>query len=250
MSRLFDRLDRLAARGAFDQIERLALEALKQAEGTDAKDLWRYVSWARFEDNNMRGALDAARRADDPLYRAKAHFHLWQFDEAREALAGFAGGGDDLAEANWYAGLIEEFTGGDPTEDFREAARLAPDLFPLKAALSDADVDAVVRGALAALPPRVARAIESTVIEVRPLPLPHPDVDPLQLGLYYGRSLMERSVLDEPMLPARIELYRANIERVAADREHAIDELRITLLHEVGHHLGFDEDGVAAMGLE
>jgi predicted Zn-dependent protease with MMP-like domain len=251
MSRLFDRLDDLVRADDCGAVEAEALSALESGpDAEDVADLWRYVSWARFETGRMQAALDAARTAGDELYEAKALFHLWRFDEARAALDGFAGAGEDAAEVAYYRALVEEFTGGDPEPHYEAAARVAPDLFPLPVRLSDADVDAVVQGALAELPPGIRKAIENTVVEVRPLPSPHPDVDPLSLGLYLGRSLLERSVLDLPALPAHIEIYRSNIERIARDRQHAIDELHVTLLHEVGHHLGFDEEGVAELGLE
>ena len=120
MNSLLDQLDLLAAREDFEQVERAALEALKDAGTLDAEDLWRYVSWARFESGNMSGALDAARQARDPLYTAKACFHQWMFEEAREALSLVAGGREDVAEANWYAGLVAEFSGEDPMDHYRE----------------------------------------------------------------------------------------------------------------------------------
>jgi predicted Zn-dependent protease with MMP-like domain len=250
MRDLFRRLDILARQDNLEEVERVAREALESAAGADAEDLWRYVSWACFESGRYRESLAAARRAHDALYQAKAHFHLWQLDDALAALEGFSGSGEDAAEATWYRGLLEEFFGGDPMPYYRRAAALAPELYGLPVRLSDREVDAVVQSALAGLPPRIRKAIENTVVEVRPLPRPHPDVDPLTLGTYFGRSLMERSVEDAPALPAHIELFRANIERIASDRDHAVEELRITLLHEVGHHLGFDEEGVARLGLE
>ncbi|MHC4958414.1 MAG: metallopeptidase family protein [Planctomycetota bacterium] len=251
MNRLFDRLDDLALADEFDAVEAEALRALESdPDAEDIADLWRYVSWARFETGRMQSALDAALTAGDALYEAKAFFHLWRFDEARSSLDDFVGGGADAAEVAFYRAMIEEFTGGDPQPHYAAAARIAPDLFPPPVRLTDAEVDAVMRDALGELPAGIRKAIENTVVAVRPLPAPHPDVDPLSLGLYVGRSLIERSVLALPELPAQIEIYRANIERIARDRQHAIEELRITLLHEVGHHLGFDEDGVADLGLE
>ena len=50
-------------------------------------------------------------------------------------------------------------------------------------------------------------------------------------------------------LPDRVVVFQRSIERIATDREHLAEELRVTVLHEIGHHFGFDEDGVDAMGL-
>lgn len=251
MSELFDRLDALAEAEDFVAVEGTALDALPRAHGPDIPDLWRYVAWARFEQGRLQSSLDAARRADDPLYQAKALFHLWRFEDAQEVLKRYEGATrEDAAEAAWYLGLIEEFEGGNPVPFYRRAAGLAPELFAVPVRLPDAKVDAVIRAALDSLPAPVRQAIENTVVELAQVPKPGVGVDPLTLGLYTGRDRMQRSVEDPPELPARIELYRRNIERIAADPEEAADELRITLLHEVGHHLGFDESGVGALGLD
>lgn len=248
MDELFERLDELAASDDLDGVEQGALAALK-AGATDP-DLWRYVAWARFGQGRLEQALDAARKGDDPLYLAKAHFHLWRIDEARRELEDCLDGGEDGAEAEWYRGLCAEFSGGDGTPHFRRAAEEAPHLFREPVQLDDAAVEAVVKRAIQALPEDIAEAVAETVVEIRPLPEPHPDVDPLSLGLYLGTARLERRLDDSGRLPPRIEIYRRNIERLAADRAEATDELRITLLHEIAHHLGYDEGGVVRLGLE
>ncbi|MFQ5845973.1 MAG: metallopeptidase family protein, partial [Planctomycetota bacterium] len=78
---------------------------------------------------------------------------------------------------------------------------------------------------------------------------PHPDVDPLTLGLYHGVGRLDRSHDDPPRLSSHIAIYRLNVERIAADRAAAVDELRTTLLHELGHHLGYDERGLRDLDL-
>jgi len=245
---LFDRLDELAANDDFDGVERAALEAL--AAGATDLDLWRYVAWARFEQGRLPQALEAARAGSDPLYQAKAHFHLWEIDEARSALRQCPAGGEDGAEAEWYRGLCAEFSEEDPAVHYRRAARDAPHLFHEPVRLDDAAVEAVMQEAIRSLPPEIARAVSETVVEIRPLPQPHPDVDPLSLGLYLGPGHLSRRYEDSGNLPARIEIYRSNIERMAADHAEAVDELRITLLHEIAHHLGYDEGGVVKLGLD
>jgi predicted Zn-dependent protease with MMP-like domain len=243
---VFDRLDELADEGELEAVEAEALKAIRREK--DPRDLWRYVAWARLELGRLEDALKAARSGEDPLLEGKALFHLWRFKEAEAALARVGGGAEDEAEAEWYRGVLEEFGGGDGAKRFRRAARLAPRLFPEPARLTDGEIDEVVRKAKADLPPVVARAVEETAIEVLPLPKPDPDVDPLTLGLYIGSGLLERTVEDSGRLPPKIELYRRNIERIARDRDEAIDELRITLLHEIGHHVGMDEDQIEDAG--
>jgi predicted Zn-dependent protease with MMP-like domain len=243
---IFDRLDALADEGEIERVEGEALEAIRSAK--DASDLWRYVAWARFELNRTEDALEAARAAGDPLLEGKALFHLWRFDEAEAALGRFRGEGEEEAEAEWYRGVLAEFRGGDALRHFRRAAKLAPDLFGEPVRLTDAQIDEVVRKARADLPPAVARAVEETAIEILPLPRPHKDVDPLSLGVYSGRDLLSRSIEDSGQMPPKIEIYRKNIERIARDRVEAIDELRITLLHEIGHHVGMDEEQIEDAG--
>ena len=75
------------------------------------------------------------------------------------------------------------------------------------------------------------------------------ETPPDLLGLFLGVSLLERSG-EHPELPPSIHLYQRNLERAAVDEEELKEQIRITLYHELGHYLGFDEDGVAELGLE
>jgi predicted Zn-dependent protease with MMP-like domain len=50
--------------------------------------------------------------------------------------------------------------------------------------------------------------------------------------------------------PSSIALFQRNLERFARDREELLEEIRITLLHEVGHFLGLDEDRLRDLGLD
>jgi hypothetical protein len=152
---LFERLDELAANDDLDGVEKAALEAL--AEGATDPDLWRYIAWVRFEQGRLPQALEAAREGDDPLYQAKAHFHLWELDEARRALEECPTGGEDGADAEWYRGLCAEFSGQDPAPHFRRAAQDAPHLFHEPVRLDDAAVEAVVQEAIRSFPPEIAR---------------------------------------------------------------------------------------------
>ena len=71
-------------------------------------------------------------------------------------------------------------------------------------------------------------------------------------GLHWGIALTRRSVENSGVLPDRISLFRAPIMRVArrqrGRREALRAQIRITLLHEIGHHFGLDEDDLAKLG--
>ncbi len=68
------------------------------------------------------------------------------------------------------------------------------------------------------------------------------------LGLYQGVSLAERSVEMSGVLPDRILLYQRPIEHWAReDGLSVFDVIYDTLLHEIGHHLGLDEDDLARL---
>jgi len=240
-----DDLYRLAELGALDELIARATAALPKADADDRLELHHYLSWAWFELGELERALEHARLADDPLDEAKALFHLWRFDDARRALADC---GDD-AEAHWYRSLVDEFTGRDPRAARDAAIRLEPAQYHRPTRLSAGAVDRIVEGILREVPPEFDRILQETVVRVLPLPAPHPDVDPLSLGLYVGHDIASRSHEDGVRLPPRIEIYQRNIERIARDEEEAAEELRTTLFHEIAHHFGFDEEGVEGLGL-
>ena len=74
--------------------------------------------------------------------------------------------------------------------------------------------------------------------------------EPDLLGLFSGPALDEETDPGNPM-PPQIFLYMANLwDFSEGDPEAFRDEVRLTYLHELGHYLGWDEDEVAARGLE
>ncbi|MDP6461500.1 MAG: metallopeptidase family protein, partial [Gemmatimonadota bacterium] len=62
--------------------------------------------------------------------------------------------------------------------------------------------------------------------------------------------LVDQSVSDTGTLPNTIHLFQNNLERFATDRETLENEIRTTVLHEIGHHLGWDEDDLKERGLD
>ena len=68
------------------------------------------------------------------------------------------------------------------------------------------------------------------------------------LGLYRGTPLTERHVSAPYRYPDRIVIYQNNIERICRTRARMVRQIRRTVLHEVGHHFGLDEDQLRELG--
>ena len=78
-------------------------------------------------------------------------------------------------------------------------------------------------------------------------------------GLHTGVALTERSIEDAGVLPDQIHLFREGIVSLALDQDPGgswqaaaewaiLEEIRITLLHEIGHHFGLDEEDLEGLG--
>lgn len=68
-------------------------------------------------------------------------------------------------------------------------------------------------------------------------------------GLYQGVPRTERSSAYSMVTPDRITIFAGPLERACSTRDEYEDQIRVTLLHEVGHHLGYDEAGLESLGL-
>jgi predicted Zn-dependent protease with MMP-like domain len=122
--------------------------------------------------------------------------------------------------------------------------------------LSRAEFERLVERALAEIPEPFASRLAEVAIDVEPMPdartCREMDVDdPTELlGLYFGVPLTERTLDDPPAMGDRITLYQRNIERDCESWEEVVEEIRTTVLHEVGHHFGLDEDDLTELGYE
>ena len=120
--------------------------------------------------------------------------------------------------------------------------------------VSKAAFGKLVEIALAQLPEEFSAHLEEIAIEVRNRPTTRQagdlgaERDELLLGLYVGRPRTLRSVMDDTILPDAIYLFQQNIEQVCDSQEELIEEVRKTLLHEIGHHFGMSEDDLEDLG--
>jgi predicted Zn-dependent protease with MMP-like domain len=102
-----------------------------------------------------------------------------------------------------------------------------------------------VRAALDALPPELRAAMENVEIVVED---ENPE-DPDLLGLYLGIPLTERDSGYSGALPDKIAIYRVPLEEeFGHDPALLEEEIGITVVHEVAHHFGIDDDRLAELG--
>jgi predicted Zn-dependent protease with MMP-like domain len=101
-----------------------------------------------------------------------------------------------------------------------------------------------VRRALDSIPPQIARALENVAVVVED---ENPE-DPDLFGLYDGVPLPERTSMDSGRLPDRITIYQLPLEQEFPDPADLEDEIRITVLHELAHYFGIDEDRLDELG--
>jgi predicted Zn-dependent protease with MMP-like domain len=105
--------------------------------------------------------------------------------------------------------------------------------------------DEHVRAALDELPPHIASALENVAVVVED---ENPE-DPDLLGLYHGVPLPERGDLSG-LLPDKISIYRIPLEESFPDPAELREEIRVTVLHELAHYFGLDEDRLAELGYD
>ena len=107
--------------------------------------------------------------------------------------------------------------------------------------------DEHVRAALDSLPPQIARALDNVAVVVED---ENPE-DPDLFGLYHGIPLPDRGSGMAGALPDKISIYRLPLEdEFGDDPEELREEIRITVLHELGHYFGMDEDQLEALGYD
>ncbi len=114
----------------------------------------------------------------------------------------------------------------------------------------------LVKEAIKGLPQEIQEALQNVDIVVRWRPnsweRQRAGVGPGEplFGLYLGTPLPQRGAGYTLVLPDQIVIFQEPHERAASDEAELVQELRTTILHEVGHYLGLDEEGLSRLGLE
>ncbi|WP_194949422.1 metallopeptidase family protein [Actinomyces trachealis] len=124
--------------------------------------------------------------------------------------------------------------------------------------LTEAEFDAAVSDALALIPDELAQAMDNVVFVVQDEPEPdqltEEDYDedglPTLLGLYEGTPLTERDESWNLVLPDRVLIFVGPLSRWCRTHEELIDEIAVTVIHEVAHHFGVDDARLHELGWE
>ncbi|SCG37208.1 Predicted Zn-dependent protease, minimal metalloprotease (MMP)-like domain [Micromonospora siamensis] len=103
----------------------------------------------------------------------------------------------------------------------------------------------LVGDALDEVPEELLALMNNVVILVEDDP---PANDPDLLGLYEGHALTDRGWDYSLVLPDRIFLYRRPILRICDSEEDVVDEVAVTVVHEIAHHFGIDDERLHELG--
>ncbi len=120
--------------------------------------------------------------------------------------------------------------------------------------VSKAQFGELVEAAIQELPEEFAEFLEEVPIEVRDQPtesqLQRAGVRKggLLLGLYVGRPRTRRYVEDSGALPDVIYIFQEPIQAVCGNEAQLIRQVRVTVLHEIGHHFGLNEEDLERLG--
>jgi predicted Zn-dependent protease with MMP-like domain len=128
-----------------------------------------------------------------------------------------------------------------------DAVRADQGPFPM----SESDFEAAVSDALDRIPAELAKTMNNVAVFIEDDYTPEPGEDPdtVLLGLYEGVPLTERdSWWDAGSLPDRITIFRQPILEICASREDVIEEVTVTVVHEIAHHFGISDERLHELG--
>lgn len=117
----------------------------------------------------------------------------------------------------------------------------------MKRPLGSREFEVLVDQAIEELPPELLSRIANLEIVVEEHP-PDSEEEPDLLGLYEGIPLTERGTDYFGVMPDRITLFKANIEDEAENADDVREVVRVTVLHEIAHHFGIDDDRLDELG--
>jgi len=233
-------------------VSRALVARLALLEGQALNDLGR----SREALSRLDAAIAAAPDDVGARYeRAVALFDLCRFADAKRGFLDVLERSPSDAWAHHHLGLALEQLGdhAGAERELSAARAAAPDDFRAPIELPPSEFRALVDAEVKKLPPALKADLAKVKLETADLPdlrdltAEEPPLAPTILGLFRGAPLSEALLADEPRT---IVIYRKNLARAVASREELVAQVRTTLLHELGHLRGEDDDALRARGLE
>ncbi len=249
--------------------ETAGLEAEEMMGETEEHPEVRFLLGAALLESGISGeALEHLQscqgQVEDPVihnfYLASALYENLRVEEAEKLFREIVQEEPEAAPPLYGLAQCLEFLGDlEQAEKLYERTHgLDPEGFPLPIRMKREAFERVVHEAADHLPEDIRQHLETIALVVEDLPtreilLSESDEEPITptvLGLFVGPSLKDRSVFTPVTMPATIFIYQRNLERFCQTREELIQEIRLTLFHEVGHYLGLSEEELEERGLE
>jgi predicted Zn-dependent protease with MMP-like domain len=218
---------------------------------------------AVFYLDDLEGALFLVRRGlktsgEVAIYRAfegQILFELGRFADARRALVASAALDPESGHALYHLALVHERLGDEEASEtaFGKANALDPDHYPLPVVVDEEFFRAAAAEALDNLPRSIREYIADVPLLLEDFPsndlLGSQNISPQVLGLYIGVPRTEVEESSQAVDITRVILFKKNLEKICHDRNELIEQIQITVRHEVGHHLGLSEEDLEKLGL-
>jgi predicted Zn-dependent protease with MMP-like domain len=106
------------------------------------------------------------------------------------------------------------------------------------------EFESLVADALDLIPEPLAELIDNVAVVVED----RNDEEPELLGLYEGVPLTEREAYGGLVMPDRVTIYRLAVCEMCEDAEDVVEEVAVTVIHELAHHFGIDDERLAELG--
>ncbi|MCP4037428.1 MAG: tetratricopeptide repeat protein [bacterium] len=254
--------------GAFESALQLCDELLSgrpdfpRPETSVQAEVYYLKSKALFYVDDLEGAVFLVRRANktagmQPVYSSfegQILFELGRYEEALRVLEQTAMLDPDSAHVVYYLGLVLERLEDEGAADaFARANALDPHHYPLPLEVGSDEFERTVQIAMDNLPRSIREYISDVPVLVEDWPsrelITTENVSPQILGLFVGSPRTQASTTSQAEDLDRVLLFVKNHQKICRDREELIEQIQVTLRHEIGHYLGLDEEDMDRLGL-
>ena len=136
---------------------------------------------------------------------------------------------------------------------FTKANALEPDHYPLPTEVDELLFRQAVSEALDNLPRSIREHVSDVPVLIEDYPsedlLGRENVSPQILGIYLGVPRTHSEVSAQATHLTQVILFKKNLEKLCRDRDDLIEQIQVTVRHEIGHHLGLSEEDLERLGL-